>query len=469
MKVLLASAALAILVLAAACSSDNDDAAPSTAAPGPNIEATVQAGVQATVSAMPQATAIPETLSADTLSAAAQDISELSADWDALRADIDAWRSGLINCDASAVHGALLGFTGTTAALADEARNLPGDQSAGELADLVIQAIEGEATAFRALRDTWTPDGITPFETVEDARSVAADLRRQSDTRFAELSGSSSSASRSEVASFKQANDALDLNWELFINDYEDFRQREPLLDPVTIVTDIGALVIQTSNILAQVRALPTTEEARPVVLLLAQAAEETDLALRQLRDALRPDEFGLTPITTGFVEFETVLVASSGLRLAASQTLADVTDQASSATASSLQDFGAAFDPLAVKWDAFHTEFDAWRASEGGCDRISVVTRLGTFANSYGEITAGVRALPRALTLREPIDLLLEAIEREELGMVELRDHWQPFGNSVYERYDQERTGASKLRRSVQATLQDLLIESGVSPDSVP
>ena len=205
------------------------------------------------------------------------------------------------------------------------------------------------------------------------------------------------------------------------------------------------------------------------MVLLLAQAAEETDLALRQLRDALRPDEFGLTPITTAFVEFETALVASSGLRLAASQTLADVIDQASSATASSLQDFGAAFDPLAVKWDAFHTEFDAWRASEGGCDRASVVTRLGTFANAYGEITARVRALPRALTLREPIDLLLEAIEREELAMVELRDEWQPFGDSVYERYDQERTGASKLRRSVQAALQDLLIESGVSPDSVP
>ena len=69
MKVLLASAAFAILVLAAACSSDDDDnASPPTAAPAPNIEATVQAGVRATVSAMPQATAIPETLSAGTLS-----------------------------------------------------------------------------------------------------------------------------------------------------------------------------------------------------------------------------------------------------------------------------------------------------------------------------------------------------------------------------------------------------------------
>ena len=469
MKVLLASASFTVLVLAAACSSDDDDFAPSTAAPLPDIAATVQSGVQATVSALPQPTAEPETLSAATLLETARVNSAISTDWDELRANVDRWRSALIACDASTVHGSLRDFAGATAVLADQARSLPGDQFVRELADLVIEAVEGEAAAYRALRDTWTPDGSAPFEAVEEARSVAAELRRRSEIGIADLARSSSNDRRSGVAVFSGAEDALDLTWETFLESYEDFRQRELTLEPAEIAAELGALVVKSSEILALVRGLPTIEGTRPVVQLLAQAAEETDLALRQLRDAVRPDEEGVTPVTTAFVDFETKLVTSSGLRLEASQLLADAVDKASRDTATSAGDFGAAFDPLSAAWNAFHVEFDAWRASEGGCDRLAAVTQLGEFAGSYAELTAQVRALPRVLTLREPSDLLLEAIEREEQAMVELRDGWQPFDTSVYLRFDQERAGTSRLRRTVQAMLQDLLIESGVSPDDLP
>ena len=471
MKKFLASASLVILVLGTACTSDDDDLTQPPAEPLPDIAATVQAGVQATVSALPQATAEPETLSAATILATARENSAISADWDALRADIDRWRSALIVCDASSVRGSLLGFAGTATALANQARDLPGDPLVRELADLVIEAVEGEAAAYRALRDTWTPDDTAPFEVVEDARSIAAELRRRSVNQLADLNRSSSSDGRAEVATFSQAEDALNDNWELFLESYEVFRQLEPDLEPAAIITELGTLVVQSSEILALVRGLPKTEETRPVVQLLAQAAEETDLALRLLRDAVRPDPDGdgSTPITTAFVDFETQLVTGSGLRLEASQLLADVVDKASRDTAASVAGFGAAFEPLAAAWDAFHAEFDAWLLSEGGCDRATAVTQLGEFADSYGELTAQIRALPRALTLRNPSDLLLEAVEREEQAMVELRDDWRPFDASVYVRFDQERTGANTLRRTVQAMLQDLLIESGVSPDEFP
>ncbi len=469
MKVLLASASFAILVLAAACSSDDDIPAPTTAAPLPDIAATVQAGVQATVSALPRPTAEPETLSSATLLETARENSAISVQWDALRSDIDRWRGALIACDASTVNGALRDFAGRAAALADQARGLPGDRFVAELAVKIIEAVEGESTSYRTLRDTWMPENSAPFEAVEEARSTAAELRRQAENGLADLARSSSSDGRSEIAVFSQAEGSLGLTWDTFLRSYEDFRQRELTLEPTAITAEVGALVVQSSQILTLVRALPTSAETRPVVQLLAQAAEETDLALRQLRDAVRPDLEGATPLTTAFIDFETKLVTSSGLRLQASQLLADVVDKASLDTAASAGDFSAAFDPLTAALDAFHAEFDAWRASEGGCDRGAAVTQLGEFADSYGELTARVRALPRALALREPSDLLLEAIEREEQAMVEVRDGWRPFDASVYGRFDQERAGTSRLRRTVQAMLQDLLIESGVAPDDLP
>ena len=163
MKVFITSASLVLMLVAAACSS-NDDGAQTGADTAPDIEATVAAGVQATVSALPRATSVPETLSSDTLLETATQSSAISADWDTLRTEIDQWRSGLIACDASSVHGALSDFAGTITALADQARGLPAGSSANELSDLVIQAIETEAIAFRSLRDTWSANDNAPFE-----------------------------------------------------------------------------------------------------------------------------------------------------------------------------------------------------------------------------------------------------------------------------------------------------------------
>ena len=54
--------------------------------------------------------------------------------------------------------------------------------------------------------------------------------------------------------------------------------------------------------------------------------------------------------------------------------------------------------------------------------------------------------------------ELLVEAIEREERALRELRNNWLPFDSDVYQGFDRERNAAGRLRRQVVAGLNSLI-----------
>ena len=88
--------------------------------------------------------------------------------------------------------------------------------------------------------------------------------------------------------------------------------------------------------------------------------------------------------------------------------------------------------------WDAFHEDYDDWRATEGGCDQAEAIQALGEFVSRFDALTDAVRALTPATFLRPLGELLVVAAELEDEALRQLRNTWHPFDASVYEALDQ-------------------------------
>ena len=123
----------------------------------PDVQATIVAQAQAEELRTPTPTVVPQEERAVVLEFVNGHAS-ISRDWESFHADFDAWREGLIACDASTVEVTLRQFAGRFSVITAEARNLPRFASVRELADKVIQAVEREDAAIRRLRDTWRHD-----------------------------------------------------------------------------------------------------------------------------------------------------------------------------------------------------------------------------------------------------------------------------------------------------------------------
>ena len=279
----------------------------------------------------------------------------------------------------------------------------------------------------------------------------------------------------------------------------------------------LNQLVDEFRAIVVAVRGLPASTVTRRVATMLDQAADEEDLALRNLRGSFEVAEFPSGPAVgavsdapadstadeaadgtdaeevaeeplsepeeqnadedeTIFVQsdrslfgaFDTRLVASNALRRDASRALTDLAEDASNASRAAVADFTGEYAALVRSWDAFHGDYDAWRASDGGCDRTAVVASLGGFLRQFGELATGVRSLPRSVLFQPMGELFVEAAEREERALKELRNGWRPFDPAVYRDLDQERVEARQLRRQATTGLNDLLPRYGITPEDV-
>ena len=78
--------------------------------------------------------------------------------------------------------------------------------------------------------------------------------------------------------------------------------------------------------------------------------------------------------------------------------------------------------------WDRFHSDYNAWRADDGGCDRLEVLESLTEFSANVDAVGDSVRSLPKSGYLEPVHRLLVEAIAGEEQAFRSLRDTWQPF-----------------------------------------
>ena len=456
-----------------ACGADEPTATPQPT-PGPDTQATLEAlAAQDAAAPTPTPTPVNPVDRGEVLNFA-KGHGTIAGDWDKFHAAFDIWREVLAACDASTFQVTLNGFAGYFTATTEDARGLPRDPIVRGLADNLIDAAELEQGALRQLRDNWRPGDPQIFEAVDAQRSSASDIREQVGDDLTDLQRRASPQIRGLLDSysldFKRIND----RWDKFHADYDLLRSREGELSSSLTVESLSLLIDDFRvSIIQAIGLLPTTGLTRPATEVLAGAAQEEDLALRRLRGTFVKLEEGQAggevtfqpQVPAPFDDFDAQLVRSNASRREATQALAHLVDRASTDNEAAANKFATAYNLLTGKWDQFHQGYDKWRSTEGGCDRAAAIDTLGAFSIDFGKIATRVRELPRAPFLRPLGELIVEAAEREEQSLREMRNIWRPFDTEVYQALDRERSAVGKLRRQVASGIQDLLPRYDISP----
>ena len=502
--------ATGLLVAAVACGSSGSTETPvGGQEPTLDVQATLTALAQRVEFATPMPSAVPVETRITVLQFASRQRA-VSRDWDQFHAEFDGWREGLVACNASSVRSSLQGFAGRFAGVAQAARALPRPGVVRELADTLIRAAEQQEEALRLLRDTWQPGAlvippatvgsdeadssgasndtlipaaVSQFEGVDIARSASSALRQSVADALSDRQERTAAASLENIGEFITTFNATDAAWDQFHQDYDSFRRSEGLLTAGEIVDRLGLLIDRFRDIVITIRQVPTTETTRDVADALAQAAEQEDLTLRRLRGTFQRDgasvngtsgeavessgEAGTAIFTATdpalFDAFDVQLVSSNAARLQARHNLEDILKDISEETGFAVESFTVQYQVLLREWDDFHKEYDEWRQTEGGCDRSNAVDTLGRFTVTFGTIATNARSLPAATVLRPLGEFLVEAVEREERALRELRDSWRPYDVEIYAGVDRERATAGKLRRQVDVGFQELLERFGI------
>ena len=531
LRFILGPAAAGLLLLALACSSPQPAAVSSLGAPTPTPNVPATAAAQSAPAGAPTPTQVPAQVSQTALDFATghRDISQR---WDRFHKELDSWRQGLASCDPSSVQVALRGFAGASAGITQTARGLPRTSPVRRLSDRLIQAAEREEQALRLLRDTWPAEGGSQavasapssnsngangssgdtdensnpdqpasggFEGVDQARSAASLLRQQVADDLTDLQEETSTSSQSQVLEFATDFQNLSSDWNQFHQDYDAFRASEGALSSADTVARLGALVAQFRDVVLAARDLPTDPATNSISVLVAEAVQAEDLALRRLRGTFqKSDEPGSnqaggaeepangenaeedsgetvsadTAATETFVAgdrslfdlFDDQLVESNRLLRQAAQELAAVQEDVSQQSQAAVADFSNQYGALLQQWDGFRQDYDSWRRTEGGCDRAGAVAALGGFSLQFRDLAVSVGDLPRATFLRTLGELMVEAAQGEEQALRALRNTWRPFDPQVFQTLDRSRNNSAKLRRQVDLGLQELLERFGLS-----
>ena len=351
----------------------------------------------------------------------------------------------------------------------------------------------------------------TGYEDLALARYWALDLRKGAADQLKDLERRTSVASQRRVGTFVAAFDSLSAQWDQFHEDYDSLRAAQPTLTSAETLDGLNLLVEQHRQVLLAHRSLPADPATQPVSDILAGAVQKEDSALRRLRSAFQQFEDGAngnSPISFGkvagrsptegmenanggeameapapsagdfpsgqvsigtdalgiFDAFEEQMATTGEDRRSARLELDLVVVETSAANRAAVADFTIGYERLLEQWMGFHRDYDAWLATEGGCDRTAVTSALGDFALRMGEIALSARQLPRATSLRPLGELTVEAAQREEEALKRLRDGWRPFAASVYEDLDSELGASGKLRRQADLGIQELLERYAVS-----
>lgn len=117
-------------------------------------------------------------------------------------------------------------------------------------------------------------------------------------------------------------------------------------------------------------------------------------------------------------------------------------------------------YQSISQEWDKFNFDLEQWRAGLTACDRVVGQSALDAFAARATQVAQDARKSPRSPVLRDLSDLLIQAAERQEASLRQLRDAWQPSNPAAYEAVETERVAVARMRQEVRDGLYDLQIQ---------
>ena len=176
------------------------------------------------------------------------------------------------------------------------------------------------------------------------------------------------------------------------------------------------------------------------------QAAESEGMTEKALGEKLSPLE-----------EMAAAIDSTEALLEALEQSIEDIVNDKSAENLVDLEEFDTQFRRFSREWGRFYEDYDEWRATDGGCDRVEVADDLAGFSQQASALARTVRDLPQSGFLVPVYSLTVEAAERESGAIRTLTNSWAPFAVDAFKAVDVERVSADRLRRQAGIALEEL------------
>ena len=210
----------------------------------------------------------------------------INEDWDQFHADFDRWRAGLTACDRSAALAALRGFGGGFSDITEQARDLPGEGIARDLPIKAVEAATLEEAALRQLRDNWQPGNVALLEQVQEARSQASLLLRETSIAIDELEELDKPEDQEAAEEFSDAFTSVDADWDAFHDAYETLLDDQYELGAAEMVERLKALIDELELIEDALDDLPSEAVTDDIAEALTAAVSEEAKGLKVLLGA---------------------------------------------------------------------------------------------------------------------------------------------------------------------------------------
>lgn len=278
---------------------------------------------------------------------------------------------------------------------------------------------------------------------------------------------------------FTQAQRSLDQNWESFRKSYMDWRQRAAQSEGL-VYKNLNDFLASFVAVKRDIYQLQAPRGAGDVVERLVQAAEREDAALKELRDNWKGDEAPFQKYEKERQEVNKLrrqatsklqeLMAPSPARARTPDTEEPATPPATARRTrtvdpQALQQLERSLQAVNRKWNDFHASYDGWRSRDYSSEREAGYSQLSAFASDFRGLLSKISSLPAPAPLRPVAELLVQAAEKEEGALRDLKDNWKPFDSRYYQAYEREWENIDRLRRQARASLTDLLLKYGISP----
>lgn len=120
------------------------------------------------------------------------------------------------------------------------------------------------------------------------------------------------------------------------------------------------------------------------------------------------------------------------------------------------LLDFARAHSNLEREWENFRKSYMDWQQRVAQNDSF-VYKGLNDFLARFVAVRKEINQLQAPAGAAEVVEKLVQAADREDAALRELRDNWASGDFDAFQKFDKERQEVNKLRRQASATLQDL------------
>lgn len=206
----------------------------------------------------------------------------IQADWDAYHQRFDSWRAGLTSCSRNAAEMSLRGFASDAAGISSLALDLPRSADTRALADLLVEAGEGEETAFRRLSIQWQPGTVSLFEAVDEARFASNAAQTSVADGLYDLTFIDPDI-QDTLDEFSSEFEKVADEWAELENDYEKVRDGQATMSAEESIDGLNGVVTDLKDVRSDIEELPSSAVTDRLVKDMLDAVDDQIDALQAL------------------------------------------------------------------------------------------------------------------------------------------------------------------------------------------